>query len=122
MSRAIWTVFEANMRALYEDAGAWDPAAKRAELFDTASRFLVAVAAGDGRDTRRSTRLRADALCGYVMWRFDVDDVAAGDAAADDGDAQIEVAYWYVAHCWSLTSATSCKCGIRASAPASGRA
>lgn len=74
---AIWELFAANMRVLYEGAGLWDEQAKKEELFHADSRFILACS--------------EHTLAGYVMWRYDTDPSEHGDV-----NGLVPVAYWCV--------------------------
>ena len=90
---AVWRLFEDNMRPLYELEGSWEPDAKFEELMDPSSRYLLAVRGAEERQTSSV----GEQLCGYVMWRFDLDDTMEDDPVAELGDERVEVAYWCVA-------------------------
>lgn len=96
---SIFELFCENMRDMYVSEGLWDAPAKRAELFDAASRFVLVYGCADhGSVQRRSTRLgaaRTPALRAFLMWRFDLDDTTEDDKCVRRGTSQVEVSYWY---------------------------
>lgn len=102
MRECIFALLEANMRAMYEQVGIWDPDAKKAELQHRTSRFLLVFDNNIQNPTRRRSPRnsaqagRAQNLLGFVMWRYDVDDTNDDDLCADPGDDIVEVSYWYV--------------------------
>ncbi|KAF7306986.1 N-acetyltransferase domain-containing protein [Mycena indigotica] len=58
---SIWAIFAANMRAMYTNSSfGWDPPAKKAELFDPLSRFLLVKTGA--------------ALVAFVTFRFEFED------------------------------------------------
>ncbi|GAA94690.1 uncharacterized protein L969DRAFT_458926 [Mixia osmundae IAM 14324] len=57
------SLFERNMRNMYESTGGYDAQAKREELFNAASRFLVVPPLEPNQE-----------LQGYVMFRFDTEE------------------------------------------------
>ncbi|GEM06351.1 N-acetyltransferase [Rhodotorula toruloides] len=74
----IWTLFEQNMRTLYETSSeGYNPAEKRNELFHPDSRFLILY-----------TPALADKPIGYCIFRFDTE-----ETASDDDDELYDVAY-----------------------------
>ncbi|BGP28855.1 hypothetical protein JCM10296v2_000591 [Rhodotorula toruloides] len=76
----IWTLFEQNMRTLYErSAEGYDPAEKRQELCHPDSRFLILY-----------SPTSADKPVGYCIFRFDTE-----ETASDDDDELYDVAYCY---------------------------
>ncbi|PKI85991.1 hypothetical protein MVES_000565 [Malassezia vespertilionis] len=88
MRHEIFTLLEANMKHFYVGAAAWDVRAKKAELFDPASNFLLVTGSLDSD---------CSDICGFVMWRFDVDETR-DDPFAEPGDELIEVAYCILLH------------------------
>ncbi|WFD05280.1 hypothetical protein MVES1_000609 [Malassezia vespertilionis] len=76
------------MKHFYVGAAAWDVRAKKAELFDPASNFLLVTGSLDSD---------CSDICGFVMWRFDVDETR-DDPFAEPGDELIEVAYCILLH------------------------
>lgn len=108
--QAIFEIFEANMRPLYEanqsstdGPGGWDPPAKREELFHRDSRFLLVT---KGIPTEASLDPRD--IIAFAMFRFDIEPCHPQDPANSDRRAmrryspaaakaakQIEVVYLY---------------------------
>lgn len=95
---AIFDLFAANMRSEYEandgkgeayqGPGGWDPAAKKQELFDGDSRFLLVYGGDDGETT--------PTLLAFAMFRFDVEPCHDDDPANKRPRAsKIEVLYLY---------------------------
>ncbi|GAA5956125.1 hypothetical protein JCM8115_004418 [Rhodotorula mucilaginosa] len=79
----IWTLFETNMRSLYErSTEGYDPEEKRAELFHPEARFLLLRRAGDQT---------TEPPLGYCIFRFDTE-----ETEADEGEDDLcDVAYCY---------------------------
>lgn len=78
----IWTLFEKNMRSLYERSSeGYDPDEKRAELFHPEARFLLLRRAGE----------TSEPPLGYCIFRFDTE-----ETEADEGEDDLcDVAYCY---------------------------
>ncbi|KAF9242873.1 acyl-CoA N-acyltransferase, partial [Melanogaster broomeanus] len=65
----IWRIFEDNMYELYSSSSfGWNPKAKKAEMFDQLSRFLI-VQRDEGDDTRGNPQ--SSGAIAYTMFRFD---------------------------------------------------
>lgn len=99
MKDKIFQLLERNMRELYEENWTWDPRAKRAELENSTSRFLLATStSSQPTSVRRTTRHSATepTLMGFIMWRFEDYDAVADDVTCPPGEEFMEVAYWYV--------------------------
>ncbi|GAA5980057.1 hypothetical protein JCM10908_001515 [Rhodotorula pacifica] len=78
----IWTLFEENMRSLYERSSeGYDPEEKRAELFHPEARFLLL----------RSAQDPIKPPLGYCIFRFDTEETEAEEGEDDLCD----VAYCY---------------------------
>ncbi|GAA5864487.1 hypothetical protein JCM3774_005143 [Rhodotorula dairenensis] len=80
----IWTLFERNMRSLYErSTEGYDSEEKRAELFHPDARFLL---------LRRVADSSTSPGLGYCIFRFDTEET---DAEEDGEDDLCDVAYCY---------------------------
>ncbi|PWN36671.1 acyl-CoA N-acyltransferase [Meira miltonrushii] len=84
--KMMMTIFEENMRTMYEETpGGWDAQSKKEELFDNLSRFFI---------IRQANQDNA-AIIAFIMWRFDLEDCDANDPVARKGKRKIEIAYCY---------------------------
>ncbi|KAJ1986359.1 hypothetical protein H4R33_003399 [Dimargaris cristalligena] len=71
------------MYALYQQAGfGWDEQAKRGELFDDASRFIILYP----KSTKRGSKINLAKPCAYTMFQFSFE--------TTDSDDEIPVLYW----------------------------
>ncbi|CAO1635441.1 unnamed protein product [Parajaminaea phylloscopi] len=92
---AIFALFEANMRAMYEGnrpsdgqegPGGWDPASKQAELFDKESRLLLVwrEPVGGEEPSTSGQEGATRTLAAFAMFRFDVEPCHGKDPANAD--------------------------------------
>ncbi|CAO1613930.1 unnamed protein product [Sympodiomycopsis kandeliae] len=74
---SIFSLFEANMKPMYEKEGLWDPWDKQCELWNSDSRFLCVF-------TRSDTTPLQDRLAGLIGFRFDTEKTVARDVYYKD--------------------------------------
>ncbi|KAH7104575.1 acyl-CoA N-acyltransferase [Auriculariales sp. MPI-PUGE-AT-0066] len=79
--RAVWDIFEQNMRQSYVDSSfGWNPKEKKAELFHDDARYIIATRLTESSESAPTTRSgKAGALAGYVGFRFDTEETISGD-------------------------------------------
>ncbi|KAL7414834.1 acyl-CoA N-acyltransferase [Mrakia frigida] len=67
---SIFSIFSSNMKSFYVDSSfGWKPLVKKAELFHSQARYIVA---------RRSPSSFSGEVAGYLGWRFVVDETVEG--------------------------------------------
>ncbi|KIS71850.1 uncharacterized protein UMAG_10085 [Mycosarcoma maydis] len=84
--KRIFSLFETNMKSMYRNSTlGWKPTAKKKELFDDESRFVII----------RPAPAEGAEIAGFTMFRFDTEPCSHDDPVARPGEQQIEVAYLY---------------------------
>ncbi|CBQ67680.1 conserved hypothetical protein [Sporisorium reilianum SRZ2] len=84
--KRVFSLFETNMKSMYRNSVlGWKPTAKKRELFDDTSRFVIV----------RPPAEEGAEIAGFAMFRFDTEPCAPSDPTARGGEREVEVVYLY---------------------------
>ncbi|GAC95628.1 DNA repair protein [Pseudozyma hubeiensis SY62] len=84
--KRVFSLFESNMKSMYRNSTlGWKPSAKKKELFDDQSRFVII----------RPPAKEGAEIAAFGMIRFDTEPCSPKDPVARDGEEEVEVAYLY---------------------------
>ncbi|KAL5495172.1 hypothetical protein ACEPAI_634 [Sanghuangporus weigelae] len=76
LKERIWTIFENNMKSIYETGNVfpWDPPEKRKQMFHEHSRFLMIGSGSESESERADFSVREEAVLAYCIFRFERDE------------------------------------------------